>query len=91
MADQTEHVSGAEEYVATEIELAKPFDPEAEKTLRATLEKTDAAAFDSCDIAPDKISLCYDPTRTNQKLLLDAIKEAGGKLKHVESGASPLL
>ena len=91
MAEQTEHASGAEEHVAAEVKLAKPLDPEQERNLRRALEKIDAAALDSCDIAPEKISFCYDPTRTSRKALLEAIKQAGGKLKRVEIEASPLL
>ena len=83
--------SGAEEYVAAEIDLAEPLDPEQEKNLRAALEKIDARAFDSCDVEPKKISFCYDPTRTSKASLLGAIKEAGGKLKHVKMEKSPLL
>lgn len=91
MADDSEKFSGAEEYVAAEIELIEPLDPEQEKNLRAALEKLDSHAFDSCDIGPKKISLCYDPTLTTQESLLAAIKQAGGQLKHVESEGSPLL
>jgi hypothetical protein len=91
MADDSEHVSGAEEFVAAEIELAAPLNPEQEKNLREALEKIDPRAFDSCDIGTEKVSLCYDPTRTNKHGLLNAIRQAGGKLKHVESESSPLL
>jgi hypothetical protein len=91
MGGESEHVSGAEEFVTTEIELAAPLDPDQEQNLRAVLEKIDPRAFDSCDIGTEKISLCYDPTRTNKNGLLNAIRQAGGKLKHVESESSPLL
>lgn len=91
MANDSDKLSGAEEYVAVEIELAEPLDPEQEKNLREALEKLDAHAFDSCDISPTKISLCYDPTLTRKASLLAAIKQAGGQLKHVESAGSPLL
>lgn len=84
-------LSGAEEYIAAEIELAEPLDPEQEKNLRDALEQIDREAFDSCDIAPTKISLCYDPTRTKKEDLLGLIKRAGGNLKHIESEGSPLL
>ncbi len=91
MADDPKLFSGAEEYISIKIELAEPLDPDAEKNLRATIKHMDAVAFDSCEIAPGKISCCYDPTRTNKKALLEAIRQAGGKLKHIESEASPLL
>ncbi len=88
---EDEKLSGAEEYIAAEIELAEPLDPEQEKNLRDTLGAIDREAFDSCDIAPTKISLCYDPTRTKKEDLLRLIEQAGGKLKHVESEGSSLL
>ncbi len=91
MADDSDKLSGAEEYVAAEIELSEPLDPEQEKNLRDALQKFDAHALDSCDISPEKISLCYDPTLTTKESLLAAIQTAGGKLKHVESEGSPLL
>lgn len=91
MEDKVENLSGAEEYVAVEAELAEPLDPAQEKNLRDALEKLDAHALDSCDIGPTKISLCYDPSLTTKDALLGAIQQAGGSLKHVESEASPLL
>lgn len=89
--EEDKEVSGAEEYVAAEIELAEPLGPEQEKKLRDSLEKLDAHALDSMDIGPKKISLCYDPARTTEETLLDLIKQAGGKIEHVESESSPLL
>lgn len=91
MTDDPNKLSGAEEYIAVEIELSEPLDPGQEKSLRDALQKLDSQALDSCDIGPEKISLCYDPTRTNKDALLAAIQEAGGKLKQVESESSPLL
>ncbi len=92
MADEhTEKLSGAEEFIAAEIELAEPLTPEQEKKLRDTLGELDREAFDSCNIDPTRISLCYDPTRTKKQDLLRLIEQAGGKLKHVESEGSPLL
>ncbi len=91
MADEEKKLSGAEEFVAVEIELTDPLDPEQEKNLRDSLEKINARAFESCDISAEKISLSYDPTRTHKGELLQLIKQAGGKLKHVESESSPLL
>jgi copper chaperone CopZ len=91
MATDPDKLSGAEEYIAAEFALAEPLDPEQEKKLRDALKGLDAQAFDSCDIDPKKIFLSYDPTRTSKKELLQLIKEAGGKLEHVESESSPLL
>ena len=91
MTDDSDKLSGAEEYIAAEIELSEPLNPEQEKNLRDALGKLDAHALDSSDIGPQKISLCYDPTLTSREALLATIKQAGGKLKHVESEGSPLL
>lgn len=91
MANDQEKLSGAEEYVTAEVELAEPLDPEQEKDLRDALEKFDPAALASCDISTEKISLAYDPTRTTKNALLQLIKQAGGKLKNVQSEGSPLL
>ena len=83
--------SGAEEFVAAEIELATALDPEQEKALRQSLAHLDAEAIDSCDIHAGKISISYDPTRTKKRDLLQLIEAAGGKTKHVESESSPLV
>ena len=91
MAEESEELSGTEEYFAAEIELAEALNPEEEKSLRDALNELDQLAFDSCDIGPRKISLCYDPTRTSKKELIQLIQQAGGKLEHVESESSPLL
>jgi hypothetical protein len=81
----------AEEYIALEVALADPLDPEQERNLRAALEGLAAQAFDSCDIGPKKISLCYDPTRTSKEELLQLVRQVGGKTAPVESEGSPLL
>jgi hypothetical protein len=83
--------SGAEEFVAAEIELTTPLDAEQEKSLLDALAKIESTAFDSFDVAAAKISFSYDPTRTNKEALLRLIKTAGGKLKHIVSESSPLV
>ncbi len=89
--DDSEQLSGAEEYIAIEIDLSEPLDPEHEKSLRDALEQIDPHAFESCDVDPKKISLCYDPTRTSKEHLLQLVRKVGGKPAHVESEGSPLL
>ncbi len=91
MAHEKGSASGAEEYVTAEIDFEEALNPEQEKNLRESLEKIDPQAFESWDIAPSKISIRYDPTRTNLESFLGVIRQAGGKLKHVESESSPLL
>ena len=66
MADELRRLSGAEEYVAAEIELAEPLDPEQEKSLRDALAELDRTPSIPA-ISAGKISLCYDPTRTSKK------------------------
>jgi hypothetical protein len=89
--DESEKLSGAEEYIAVEIALAESLDPDHEKNLREDLGRIDPRAFESCEIRPESISLSYDPTRTTKRALLAAIQRVGGKLKHIESESSPLL
>jgi hypothetical protein len=91
MAAGNEKDSGAEEFVAVEIELAASLSPEQEKNLRAALGEIDRRAFDSCDIEPEKISLCYDPTRTSKANLLQVIRQTGARLEKVTSEKSPLI
>jgi hypothetical protein len=89
--DDANSLSGAEEYIAAEIDLSEPLNPDQERGLREALEKMDPQAFASCDIGTKKISLCYDPTRTSKEALLEIITQSGGKLDHVESENFPLL
>jgi hypothetical protein len=91
MAADENKRSGAEEFVEAEIELSAPLDPEQEKNLRDALTQISPEAFETCDVGPEKISISYDPTRTNKEDLLRLITSAGGKLKHVASEGSPLL
>lgn len=91
MPDESAKPSGAEEFVAAEIELTEPLDADQEKALLDALARIESAAFNSFDVAAAKISFSYDPTRTNKEALLRLIEQAGGKLKHVESEGSPLL
>ena len=91
MATEGEKVSGAEEFVAVEIGLAAPLNPEQGKNLRAALGEIDPRAFDSCGIAPAKISLCYDPTRTSKADLLQVIRQTGARLEKVTIEKSPLI
>ena len=91
MAQDANDLSGAEEYVAAEIDLTEPLGLEEEKNLRDALQQLDARVFASCNIGPKKISLSYDPTRTRKEVLLHLIRDAGGKLEHVVSESSPLL
>jgi hypothetical protein len=91
MAADSEKLSGAEEYITATIELTENLDPDQEKNLRDALGKLAPHALNSSDIGGRKISLCYDPTRTSQKKLLQLIKKVGGTPGHIESEGSPLL
>ena len=57
MAQDANDLSGAEEYVAAEIDLTEPLGLEEEKNLRDALQQLDARVFASCNIGPKKISL----------------------------------
>jgi len=91
MAEDAEKLSGAEEFVAAEIELSTLLDPEQERNLLDALEKMGPEALESFDISPKKISLCYDPARTSKDDLLTVIRQAGAQLKNVASEESPLI
>ena len=91
MTNEPKKLSGAEEYVAAEIELGETLDPDRERSLRDALDALVPDVLNSYDIGTRKISLCYDPTRTSQEKLLELIKQAGGTPEHVESEGSPLL
>ena len=91
MPDDSQGLSGAEEFVDLEVELAQPLGPEEEKALREAFEKMDARTFASLDIATEKISVSFDPTRTSKDELLRTVTQSGGELKHVEEEGSPLL
>ena len=91
MTDELKKLSGAEEYIAAEIELRKDLDPDRERSLRDALDALGPDVLNSYDIGAREISLCYDPTRTSQEKLLQLIKQAGGLPEHVESEGSPLL
>src|SRR5947207_14093861 len=91
MPNESKKLSGAEEYIAVEIKLAEPLDTEQEKILRDSLQKFDQLALDSIDIDPQRISICYDPTRTKKEDLLQLITAAGGKLGKTETDKSALL
>lgn len=71
-------LSGAEEYVSLAVELERSLDPEQEKSLRdALLRMENEAVIASFDIGPEKVSVCYDPTKTSEKELTQLISWAG--------------
>jgi len=91
MPNDSKKLSGAEEYIAAEIELSATLDPEQEKKLRSEVEKMNPHALDSWTIAPNKVSFCYDPARTSKNEILQLIQQAGGKCQGIEMEGSPLL
>ncbi len=54
MADDSEKLSGAEEYIAAEIELAESLDPEQEKSLRDALARARSARLRFLRYRPEK-------------------------------------
>jgi hypothetical protein len=91
MADDSDKLSGAEEYITATIALTETLAPDQEKSLRDALEKLSTFALLAREVDARKILLCYDPARTSQKKLLELIRQAGGQLAHIESEGSPLL
>ena len=57
MADDSEKLSGAEEYVTATIDLTENFDPDQEKSLRDALGKLVPHTLDFYDIGARKIWL----------------------------------
>ena len=91
MADDSDKLSGSEEYITATIALTEKLAPDQEKSLRDALEKLSTFALLAREVDARKILLCYDPARTSQKKLLELIRQAGGQLAHIESEGSPLL
>jgi len=85
MADDSDKLSGAEEYITATIALTEKLAPDQEKSLRDALEKLSTFALRAREVDARKILLCYDPARTSQKKLLELIRQAGGQLAHIES------
>jgi hypothetical protein len=90
MVDDSVQPSGAEEYVAIEIELTTPLDPEQERELRKALGGLGSRAFDSCQIDAGKISISHDPTRVSNQELVRMVERVGGRPGKVTSAGSPL-
>ena len=55
MPNEPAKPSGAEEFVAAEIELTEPLDAEQEKSLLDALARIESAAFASCDVGSENL------------------------------------
>ncbi|MDQ3315065.1 MAG: heavy-metal-associated domain-containing protein [Verrucomicrobiota bacterium] len=77
-----ESLSGAEDFIEAEIEAAHMDSPAAEVQVRAALEKLPGIA--RLDISHGKISVRYDPTRTSEKHISEAVAAAGHPVEKIE-------
>jgi hypothetical protein len=91
MPEDSERLSGAEEYIAAEIELAAEIGPAEEKAIRSAIEKTKGLRFDSLGIENKRVSIYYDPTRITKEELTGLITRTGAKPGQVQTERSPLL
>ncbi len=88
---EDENLSGAEEYIAAEIEVAQPIGPLEEKAIRNSVAKAEGVRGDSLAIDECKVSVYYDPTRITKEEVVKLISQAGAKPNEVHTERSPLL
>lgn len=85
------NLSGAEEYIAAEVEVTEEIGPIAEKAIRDAVMKTNGIRADSLGIEGRKVTAYYDPTRITKDELTNLISRAGAKPAEVQTERSPLL
>ncbi len=78
-----ESLSGAEDFIEAEIEAAQMDSPAAEMQVRAAVEKLPGIA--RLEISHGKISVRYDPTRTSEKHISEAVAAAGHPVEKIEA------
>ncbi len=88
MSDEP-NLSGAEEYISAEIDLAHELDPEQEKNLRAALEKRGGVRRDSLSLSGQRITVYYDPAQMTQDELVALIQQAGAQMSDVQTQRAP--
>lgn len=85
------NLSGAEEYIAAEIEVTEEIGPMVEKAIRDAVLKSKGIRTDSLGIEGRKVTVYYDPTRITKDELTNLISQAGAKPADVQTERSPLL
>ncbi len=78
-----ESLSGAEDFIEAEIEAAQMDSPAAEMEVRAAVEKLPGIA--RLEISHGKVSVRYDPTRTSEKHISEAVAAAGHPVEKIEA------
>jgi hypothetical protein len=85
------NLSGAEEYIAAEIEMGKAIGPHEEKAIRDLLAKSDGVRSDTLAIDECKVTVYYDPARITKDEVVKLISQAGAQPSGVEAERAPLL
>jgi hypothetical protein len=88
---ENEKLSGAEEYIAEEIEFAQPIGPHEEQAIRDAIAKTRGVRPDSLGLDECKVTIYYDPTRITRDEVTKLVSQAGAKPDHIHTERSPLL
>jgi hypothetical protein len=88
---ENQDLSGAEEYIAEEIEFAQPIGPHEEQAIRDAIGKTEGLRADSLGLDECKVIVYYDPTRVTRDEVTKLISQAGAKPDHIHTERSPLL
>jgi hypothetical protein len=89
--NENEKLSGAEEYIAEEIEFAQPIGPHEEQAIRDAVGKTEGLRADSLGLDECKVTVYYDPTRITRDEVTKLISQAGAKPNDVHTERAPLL
>ncbi len=83
MTANGESLSGAEDFIEAEIEAAHMDSPGAEMQVRDAVEKLPGIA--RLEISHGKVSVRYDPTRTSEKHISEAVAAAGHPAQKIEA------
>ena len=88
---KNQDLSGAEEYIAEEIEFAQPIGPHEEKAIRDAVANTEGLRADSLGLDECKVTVYYDPTRIARDEVTKIISQAGAKPDQIHTERSPLI
>jgi hypothetical protein len=91
MGKEKEKLSGAEEYIAEEIEFAEPIGPHEEKAIRDAVANAEGVRADSLGLDECKVTIYYDSARITRDQVTSLISQAGAKARNVHTERSPLL
>ena len=91
MTSKKDNLSGAEEYIAEEIEFAQPIGPREEQAIRDAVGKTEGLRADSLGLDECKVTVYYDPTRITRDEVTKIISQAGATPGEIHTERSPLF